>query len=161
MPSGAKKSGKTRSRKLEKARAGEAPAPAAPAPAALAAIAGRAPLPAVPRRRARLAARDLFLSLPALVEADPKVSGLFFHDSFDKFREAVQASPDPASLKARALALLSCRDQIEGRFRSALSDVLEWHQRLQELVDRGGWMAEDAETATVSRGELKTAKNVE
>ena len=73
----------------------------------------------------------------------------------------MQASSDPAALKARALALLSCRDQIEGRFRSALSDVLEWHQRLQELVDRGGWMAEDAEAVTVPRGELKTAKNVE
>ncbi len=156
MPPGAKKSGRTGLRKLENARAGEAPAPAAPA-----SVAARAPLPAVPRRRSLIPARDLFLSLPAFVEADPNVSGLFFHDSFDKFREAVQASPDPASLKARALALLSCRDQIEGRFLSALSDVLEWHQRLQELVDRGGWMAEDAETATVSRGELKTAKNVE
>jgi hypothetical protein len=99
------------------------------------------PLPS--RQRALLPARDLFLHLPALVEADPGVSGLFFQDSFDQYRESVQANSDPQSVKTRALALLAFRDQIEGRFLSALSDVLEWHRRLQELMEQGGLTPKD------------------
>lgn len=93
------------------------------------------PLPQ--RRRRRVPARDLFLYLPDLVEADTGVSGLFFHDSFEQYREAVQSGLDAASVKTQALALLAHREQIEGRLLSALSDVLEWHRRMQELMDHG------------------------
>lgn len=99
------------------------------------------PLPQ--RRRSRLPARDLFLYLPALVEADTGVPGLFFHDSFEQYRAAVQSGLDAASVKAQALALLSHREQIEGRLLSALSDVLEWHRRMQELMDHGELTAAD------------------
>ena len=115
----------------------------APGPVPLSHELERLARPLPQRRRSRVPARDLFLYLPALVEADAGVPGLFFRDSFEQYRDAVQSGLDAASVKAQALALLSHREQIEGRLLSALSDVLEWHRRLQELMDHGGLTAAD------------------